>query len=145
MITALGHNACDNWQALVAGKSGTGRITLFDPEGYESQVAGEVKDFNPTAYMDRKEARRADRFTQFAFVAADEALKQSGLDITPEVSPRVATVIGTAIGGITTLMQEYDVLRERGPGRVSPFVVPMMLADMASGQLSIRLGARALN
>ena len=145
MITALGHNACDNWQALVAGKTGTGRITLFDPEGYESQVAGEVKNFDPTAYMDRKVARRADRFTQFAFVAADEAIKQSGLEITPEISPRVATVIGTAIGGITTLMQEYDVLRERGPGRVSPFVVPMMLADMASGQLSIRIGARAVN
>lgn len=145
MITALGHNACDNWQSLVNAKTGTGRITLFDPEGYESQVAGEVKDFDPTKYMERKEARRADRFTQFTFVAADEALKQSGYEITRESGKRVAAIIGTAIGGITTLMQEYDVLRDRGPGRVSPFVVPMMLADMASGQLSIRTGARGVN
>jgi 3-oxoacyl-(acyl-carrier-protein) synthase len=78
MITALGHNACDNWDRMVAGTTGTNRISLFDPTGYESTVSGEVKDFDPTAYMDRKEARRADRFTQFAFVAAQEALRQSG-------------------------------------------------------------------
>lgn len=145
MITPLGHNCCDNWSALVEGRSGTGRITLFDPTGYDSQVAGEVKNFDPTKYMDRKEARRADRFTQFVFVAANEALAQSGYTIDPGDGSRVAVVIGTAIGGITTLMQEYDVLRARGPGRVSPFVVPMMLPDMASGQLSIRLGARGVN
>jgi len=145
MISPVGHNSCDSWDALVAGKAGIQRITLFDPEGYESQVAGEVKDFDPAKYMDRKEARRADRFTQFAFVAANEALAQSGYEIDPADGTDVAVVIGTAIGGITTLMAEYDTLLARGPSRVSPFVVPMMLPDMAAGQLSIRLGAKAVN
>jgi 3-oxoacyl-[acyl-carrier-protein] synthase II len=144
MISPVGHNVQDNWAALVAGRSGTGRITLFDPAGYDSQVAGEVKDFDPAKYMDRKEARRADRTTQFTFVAADEALRMSGFTIDGE-GPRVAVIIGTAIGGITTLAQEYDTLRERGPGRVSPFLIPMMLADMSSGQLSIRVGAKGVN
>lgn len=145
MITPLGHNVCDNWEALIAGRSGTARITHFDPTGYDSQVAGEVKDFDPTKFMDRKDARRMDRFAQFATVAANEALKQSGFVITQENGPRVATIIGTAHGGIMTALAEYDVLREKGPGRVSPFVVPMMLSDMACGNVSIRLGAKAMN
>ena len=145
MITPLGHNVCDNWEALIAGRSGTARITHFDPTRYDSQVAGEVKDFDPTKFMDRKDARRMDRFAQFATVAANEALKQSGFVITQENGPRVATIIGTAHGGIMTALAEYDVLREKGPGRVSPFVVPMMLSDMACGNVSIRLGAKAMN
>jgi 3-oxoacyl-[acyl-carrier-protein] synthase II len=145
MVTPLGHNVLDNWEALVAGRTGTGRITLFDPTGYDSQVAGEVKDWDPTRYLDRKEARRTDRFSQFALVAAQEALRHADLAIDPENGPRVATIIGTAHGGITTLLEEYDVLRTRGPGRVSPFVVPMMLSDMACGNVSIRYGARAVN
>ena len=145
MITALGHNACENWERMVAGTTGTNRITLFDPTGYDSQVAGEVKDFDPLKFMERKEARRADRFTQFAFVAAKEALAQSGYDIDRTNGNSVACIIGTAIGGITTLMEEYDTLLAKGPGRVSPFLVPMMLPDMASGQLSIRLGAKGVN
>jgi 3-oxoacyl-[acyl-carrier-protein] synthase II len=145
MISPVGHNACDSWDALVAGKPGIQRITLFNPDGYESQIAGEVKDFDPSKYMDRKDARRADRFTQFAFVAANEALAQSGYEIDPADGTDVVVVIGTAIGGITTLMAEYDTLLARGPSRVSPFVVPMMLPDMASGQLSIRLGAKGVN
>ncbi|MBI5947848.1 MAG: beta-ketoacyl-ACP synthase II [Chloroflexi bacterium] len=145
MITPVGHNACDSWEALVAGRSGVTRVSLFDPEGHESQVAGEVKDFDPAKYMDRKEARRADRTTQFTFVAANEALAQSGYVIDPADGTRVAIIIGTAIGGITTLVQEYDTMRDRGPGRVSPFLVPMMLPDMSSGQLSIKLGAKGVN
>jgi 3-oxoacyl-[acyl-carrier-protein] synthase II len=144
MIPALGHNACANWDSLVAARSGVARITLFDPTGYDSQVAGEVKDFDPSAYMDRKEARRADRVTQFAFVAANEALKQSGFEPGPDQT-NMAVIIGTAIGGITTLMSEYDTLREKGPSRVSPFLMPMMLSDMTSGQLSIKLGAKGVN
>lgn len=143
VITALGHNAGDNWAAMLDGRSGIRRITLFDPSGYESQVAGEVPDFDPTAYMDRKEARRADRLTQFAFVAADEALKHAAY--TGGNADEMAVVFGTAIGGITTLMQEYDTLLAKGPGRVSPFLMPMMLSDMTSGQLSIRLGAKSVN
>lgn len=145
MVTALGHNACQTWDGLVSGRSGTGRITLFDPEGFESQVAAEVKEFDPSAYMDRKEARRADRVTQFTFVAANEALRQSGYEIPEQGGHNFAIVIGTAIGGITTLSAEFETMRQRGPSRVSPFLMPMMLADMSSGQLSIRLGARGVN
>ncbi len=145
MITPLGHNVCDNWEALIAGKPGTARITHFDASSYDCQVAGEVKDFDATKYMDRKEARRTDRFSQFAIVATQEALKQSGLEVGPEDGPRVAVVIGTAHGGIMTLLEEYEVLRTKGPGRVSPFVVPMMLSDMACANVSIKFGARAVN
>lgn len=144
MITALGHNACDNWTELVEGRSGIRRISLFDPAGYGSQVAGEVPEFDPAQYMDRKEARRADRVTQFAFVAADEALKQAGYDAADNGTD-MAVIIGTAIGGITTLSQEYETLMAKGPGRVSPFLMPMMLSDMTSGQLSIKLGAKGVN
>jgi 3-oxoacyl-[acyl-carrier-protein] synthase II len=144
MITALGHNACDNWTELVEGRPGIRRITLFDPAGYESQVAGEVPGFDPAQYMDRKEARRADRVTQFAFVAAAEALKQARYDPADDGTD-MAVIIGTAIGGITTLVQEYDTLLAKGPGRVSPFLMPMMLSDMTSGQLSIKLGAKGVN
>ncbi len=145
LVTPVGHNACDSWDALVAGRSGTARISLFDPTGYESQVAGEVKDWDAAKYMDRKEARRADRFTQFAAVAADEALRHAQYAIDPADGTNVAVIIGTAIGGITTLMSEYDTLLAKGPGRVSPFLMPMMLPDMASGSLSIRLGAKGVN
>ncbi len=144
-INPCGHNTCDTWKALVAGESGTGLISLFDASGYESRLAGEVKDFDPTKYMDRKDARRADRTTQFTYVAADEAIKQSGLVIDANNAPRVAVVIGTAIGGITTLMDEYDTLLAKGPARVSPFLTTMMLPDMSSGHLSIRIGAKAVN
>ncbi|HKS91559.1 MAG TPA: beta-ketoacyl-ACP synthase II [Tepidiformaceae bacterium] len=144
MITPLGHNACSTWDALVAGRPGIDRITLFDPAGFDSQIAAEVKDFDAGAYMERKEARRADRVTQFAFVAADEAIRQAALN-PAEVGERLAVILGTAIGGVGTLIAEYDTMRTRGPGHVSPFLMPMMLADMTSGQLSIRLGARGVN
>ncbi len=145
MITALGHTACANWEAMTEGRSGIRRITLFDPTGYDSQVAGEVPDFDPTQYMDRKEARRADRVTQFAFAATNEALEQSGYEPASGDGTDFAVIMGTAIGGVTTLMAEYETLREKGPGRVSPFLMPMMLSDMSAGQLSIKLGARAVN
>jgi 3-oxoacyl-[acyl-carrier-protein] synthase II len=145
MVTPLGHNSRDTWAALIAGTPGVGPITLFAPDGQESRIAGEVKDFDPSAYMDRKAARRADRFTQFAFVAADEALGQAGYEVVEGQSDKVAVVVGTAIGGITTLSAEFQTLAEKGATRVSPFLIPMMLADMASGQLSIRLGTRGVN
>ncbi|MCZ2108113.1 MAG: beta-ketoacyl-ACP synthase II, partial [Dehalococcoidia bacterium] len=134
-----------NWEAMTEGRSGIRRITLFDPTGYDSQVAGEVPDFDPTQYMDRKEARRADRVTQFAFAATNEALEQSGYEPASGGGTDFAVIMGTAIGGVTTLMAEYETLREKGPGRVSPFLMPMMLSDMSAGQLSIKLGARAVN
>ncbi|MCA9830416.1 MAG: beta-ketoacyl-ACP synthase II [Dehalococcoidia bacterium] len=145
MITPIGHSVEANWDALVNGRSGTARITRFDPDGYASQVAGEVKDFDAAAHIDRKEAKRTDRFAQFAIVAAREALTCAGFEVTAENGHRVACVIGSAHGGITTLLQEQDVLRTKGPGRVSPFVIPMTLTDMACANVSIRFGTRAVN
>ncbi len=145
MVTPLGHSVAETWAAMVGGCSGTDRISLFDPDGFESQVAGEVKNFEPTKFMERKDARRADRATQFTFVAADQAMQQADLTFDESNRDRSAVIIGTAMGGISTLSHEYETLRAKGPGRVSPFLMPMMLADMSSGQLSIRLGARAVN
>jgi 3-oxoacyl-[acyl-carrier-protein] synthase II len=145
MITPNGHTSKATWEALVAGRSGIAPITLFDPAQFDSRIAAEVKQFDPCEYMDRKAARRSDRFSQFAFVAADEALAQSGFEINEGNDQGVAVVVGTAIGGITTLSEEFAVLHGKGPGRISPFLVPMMLPDMASGQLSIRLGAKGVN
>lgn len=145
MITPVGLNAAETWESLVQGRGGIGPITLFDPDGLDSRIAGEVKDFDPLQYMERKQARRADRFTQFAFVAADEALQQAGLKFEDGVNDNVAVIVGTAIGGITTLSEEFETMVTRGRNRVSPFLIPMMLPDMASGQLSIRVGARGVN
>lgn len=145
LVTPLGLDAPTTWEGLVAGRSGTALITQFDTEGFSSQVGAEVKDFDPTDYMDRKEARRADRFVQFIFVAAEEALRQAKYEVAADHPNSIATVIGTALGGVHSVEREHDVLRERGPGRVSPFLLPLMLPDMASGQLSIRLGTKGPN
>lgn len=145
MVTPLGHTTDSTWQSLISGETGTARIAAFDPDGFASQVAGEVKDWNPESYLDKKTIRRTDRFVQFAFKAADEALEEAQLEITKENASRIAVLVGTSMGGLVSLSREYDVLKERGPNRVSPFLLPLMLPDMASGQLSIRLGARAAN
>jgi len=144
MVSPVGLDVESSWQSMVNGQGGIVPISLFDPTGYSSRIAGEVKGFDPLNYMDKKNARRVDRFTQFALAAADEALRMSGLEIATE-NDRVAVIVGTAMGGMTTLCEEYDVLHAKGPGRVSPFLIPMMLPDMASGQLSIHFGARGVN
>ncbi len=145
MITPLGLDAQATWSALLAGQSGVGLVSQFADERFGDVVAAEVTDFDPTQFMERKEARRSDRFVQFAFVAADEALRQARYEVPGDDGSRVATIIGTAIGGVHSMAREAEVLRERGPGRVSPFVMTQILPDMASGQLSIRLGAKAAN
>lgn len=145
LVTPVGLTTEETWASLVAGRGGIGPITLFDATGFDSRIAGEVKGFDPTRYMERKEARRADRFTQFAFAAAQEAVAQAGLTLDRDDGRRVGVLVGTAMGGLMTLAAEFEELRTKGPGRVSPFLMPMMLPDMASGQLSIRLGARGPN
>ena len=145
MVTPLGLDAQATWEGLLAGRSGIGLIEAFSDERFGDVVGAEVSDFDPTAFLDRKEARRADRFMQFAFVAADEALRHAQYEVPGDDGHRVATIIGTAVGGVLSLAREAEVLRERGPGRVSPFVMTQVLPDMASGQLSIRLGAKAAN
>ena len=142
LVSPIGLTADATWESLVAGKSGVGRITAFDPEGFETTIAAEVPDFDPTNYMDRKEARRADRFSQFAIAAAREALGQADLLHEEPLGERVSSLIASGVGGIITLSEQYDVLREKGPKRISPFLVPMMLIDMAGGNVSITFGAR---
>ncbi|MCS7206535.1 MAG: beta-ketoacyl-ACP synthase II [Dehalococcoidia bacterium] len=145
VISPLGLSVEATWQALLAGKSGVARITAFDPTPFDTQIAAEVKGFAPENYMDRKEARRTDRFAQFAIAAAQEALRQAGLDGRLAHPERCATIIGTGVGGILTLSQQFAVLHEKGPQRVSPFLVPMMLTDMAAGQVSIAFGLKGPN
>ena len=144
-ITPLGLDVPSSWQALTEGRSGVGRITLFDPSGIKAQIAAEVKNYNPTDYFPVKEARRFDRYIQFALIAADEAVKDSGLEITSENADRIGVISGTGIGGIGTLIQEYEVMQAKGPKRVSPFFIPMILADTAPGLIAIKHGAKGPN
>jgi 3-oxoacyl-[acyl-carrier-protein] synthase II len=145
VVTPLGHDVETFWSNLVAGRSGAGPITHFDPAAYATRIAAEVKDFDPTAYMDRKDAKRNDRFVQFAIAAATKAVQAAHLDIAAADPDRVGVIIGSGIGGIETFEQQHDILRDRGPDRVSPFFIPMMISNMASGQVSIHLGAKGPN
>ncbi|MSQ11822.1 MAG: beta-ketoacyl-[acyl-carrier-protein] synthase II [Dehalococcoidia bacterium] len=145
MVTPLGLDTASTWKALMAGKSGIGPITAFDPAGFETRIAGQVKGFDATAMLDRKEARRTDRFTQFAIAASLEAARQARFTVAPSEAERVAVIVGSCLGGILSLSQQYDTLREKGPSRVNPFLMPMMLTDMAPGQVSIVLGAKGPN
>ncbi len=144
-VSPLGLNASETWNALVAGKSGAGPITRFDASLHKTKFAAEVKGFDGVALFGTREARKMDRFAQFAIAAAEEALAQADLKIDESNRDRVGIVIGTGIGGIATILDNYETLRERGPERVSPFLIPMMISDSAAGILAIRTGARGPN
>lgn len=143
-ICALGNDVNAVWEAAIAGRSGIGPITRFDPEGYETRFAGEVKDFNAADAVGRKESRRMDRFSQLAIVAAREAVAQSSLDIAADPT-RVGALIGSGMGGVETFEAGAETLLDGGPRRISPFFIPMMLANMASGNVSIDIGAKGPN
>jgi len=145
VVSALGVGLETNWRRLAEGEGGIDRLTRFDPSEFVSQVAGEVPGFDPLQAMDRKEARRMDRFAQFAVATAREALAQARFTISAENADRVGVIVGSAMGGMAALDDAYHALYTRGPSRVSPFFVPMMLADLAAGQVSILLGARGPN
>src|SRR5439155_1489014 len=129
-ITSLGHTTRETWEAVKAGRSGTRRVQAFDPSATPSQVASEVVDFKPETRLDRKEARRMSRFVQFAMVATKEALEESGLHITEANRDQVGVLVGSAIGGLEQIEEAHTILKERGPSRVSPFTVPMMIAGI---------------
>ena len=141
-ITPVGLDIVDTWDALISGKSGICKITSFDAENYKTQIAAEVTNFEPADYIEKKQIRRLDRFVQLAIGAALQAVDHSKLEINQSNSARIGVMIASGIGGIITISNQLEVLAEKGPNRVSPFFVPMMLPDMASGQVSMTIGAR---
>jgi 3-oxoacyl-[acyl-carrier-protein] synthase II len=145
VVSPLGIGLDANWQAVVAGRSGIARITHFDPSGYPSQIAGEVKGFNPTQFVSEKEARRMDRFIQLGMAAGIEAFKHSGLEVTEANAERMGVHMGSGIGGVHTIEDTTLLLREKGSRRVSPFYVPASIINMISGNLSIHLGLQGPN
>jgi 3-oxoacyl-[acyl-carrier-protein] synthase II len=143
-VTPLGKDLPTFWDALIHGRSGIGTITRFDPAGYESQIAGEVKDFDPRRYMDHKDVRRTDRFTQFAIAAAKEAVADAKIDLATD-RDRIGASIATGVGGLETLVDQVVVMRTKGPNRLSPFLVPMLMANAGSAQIAMQLGVRGPN
>ncbi|MDP9246467.1 MAG: beta-ketoacyl-ACP synthase II, partial [Chloroflexota bacterium] len=143
-VTPIGDTVDATWDSMMHGRGGIARITRFDPSPYESQMAGEVKDFDPTKYMDRKDARRTDRFAQLAVAAASQALTDSKLDISKEAE-RVGVSIATGVGGLETLVEQVLLMEKRGPSRLSPFLVPMLMANAGSAQVSMQFGLKGPN
>ena len=145
VISPLGNDTEVFWDNLIAGRSGAGPITRFDVSAYGTRFACEVKDFTSEGVLDRKDAKRMDRFVQYAVVAAHEALRTSGLNLESTDRTRVGVIIGSGIGGMETFEEQHTNLVQKGPGRVSPFFIPMMIVDMAAGQVSIQFGLRGPN
>jgi len=144
-ITPVGLNVNEFWSSLVAGKGGVGRITRFDASAFSTQIAAEVKGFDPSSVIDRKELRRQDRFVHYAIAAAHEALVDSKLELDKEDRDRIGVLVGSGIGGTETWEAQFQKLRDFGPDRISPFFVPMMIIDMASGEISIRWNLKGPN
>ncbi len=145
LVTPLGTGVEKTWKALCAGQSGIGRITRFDPAGYPVQIAGEVKDFDPAHFIEKKEIKKMDTFIHYAVGASQMAVDDAGLKIAPEEADRVGVYIGAGIGGLPAIEHYHKILLEKGPDRVSPFFIPMVIINLASGQVAIRLGAKGPN
>jgi 3-oxoacyl-[acyl-carrier-protein] synthase II len=145
LVTPLGIGLEKTWKALCAGESGIARITRFDPTDYPTQIAGEVKDFDPAAFIEKKEIKKMDLFIHFAVGAAQLAAEDAGLKVTSENAERVGVYIGSGIGGLSSIETYHKVLQDKGPDRVSPFFIPMTIINLASGQVAIRLGAKGPN
>jgi len=145
VVSPLGCSLQSFWDGLIAGRSGVGPITRFDVSAYAVKIAAELKDFRPDDYIDRKEARRMDPFVQYAMAASIMAMKDSGLNLDQVDKDRMGVIIGSGIGGLHTFEEQYRIILEKGPGRVSPFFIPMMITDMASGMVSIQFGAKGPN
>jgi len=144
-VSAVGLGAEQTWQSVTAGKSGIGPITLFDVSDYSTRIGACVTDWDPSPWLDSKEARRLARFQQFAVAAAAMAMDDCGLEITDQNAERVGVIIGSGIGGLGTMEDQKEILLTKGPSRVSPFLVPMMIVDLAAGHISIRYNARGIN
>jgi len=145
VISPIGIGKEEYFKGLKEGKCGVGYITRFDTTDYDTKIAAEVKDFDPCEYIDKKECRRMDRFTQYAVASSKMAVADASLNVDSVDSDRFGVCIGSGIGGMETLEAQHDILREKGPGRVSPFMVPMMISNIASGNVSIALNAKGPN
>jgi 3-oxoacyl-[acyl-carrier-protein] synthase II len=141
----VGSTTDECWQAICEGRSGIGPITAFDASAFNARIAGEVKNFDPTRWIEKKEVKKMGRFIQFAIATADMAMQSSGLQITPETSERIGVYIGSGIGGFEVIEREHKILLEKGPSRISPFFIPATIVNLASGYVSIRTGARGPN
>jgi len=144
-ITPIGNTLAEYWEGLLSGRNGIGPITLFDPSRHDCRIAGEVKGFSPHDYMDRKEAKRMDRFAQFAVSASKQALADAQFVINELNAEQVGVIIGTGVGGLKVLEDQQEVYLTRGPDRCSPFMIPMMIANMAAGLTAIHTGAKGPN
>ena len=145
VVTPVGNTADEFWAALVAGRSGIGPITRFDTTGYATRIAGELKGFDPLKYIDKKDDRKFDLFLKYAVACAVMAVEDSGLKTDRVDANRFGVLVGSGIGGIETLLDNYETLRTKGPDRVSPFFIPMIIVNMASGVISMRFGAKGPN
>jgi 3-oxoacyl-[acyl-carrier-protein] synthase II len=145
VVTSIGHTVDSFWAGLVAGRVGIDRVTLFDPSDFACQIGAEVRDWDVNQFMDAKEARRNDRYTHFGFVAAKQAVADSGIDMSRQDGDRVGVIIGSGIGGMQTYETQLRVMFERGPRKVSPFTIPSLIGNMCSGLVAIELGARGPN
>ena len=144
-ITPVGHEKDQLWESLCNGKSGISNITSFDTTGQDVLIAGEASDFEPSKWFDKKEERRLDRFTQFAVASAALAIEDSGLDLDKVDKSKAGAIIGTGIGGIIEIEAQHKVLLERGPSRVSPFMITKLMANAAPGYIAIKFGLQAAN
>ena len=145
LICGVGNSTEEVWKALLAGKSGVGRVTAFDVSNYACQIAAEVKNFDPLKYIEKKEVKKMARFIHFAIAASDEAMRMSGLKITPENDERVGVHIGSGIGGFDIIEREHSALIDGGPRKISPFFIPSAIINLAAGQVSMRYGAKGPN
>ena len=145
MLTPVGNTASETWQALLQGKSGTHLVTQIDPNGFNSKVAAEVKHFDPASIFKPKEIKKTDRFVQFAVACAKMAVENAKLDFSKEDPYRIGVLVGSGIGGLRVIEEQHRILLEKGPGRVSPFLIPMLIVNMAPGQISITFGLKGPN
>ncbi len=145
LVIPIGIGTETAWKNVCEGRSGIGPLTRFDSNGFETKIAGEVKGFNPEAYIEKKEIKKTDLFVQYALAATKEALENAQLKISPENCERIGVIVGTGLGGLPTLEKYHQILLERGPSRISPFFIPMLIANLASGHIAIQFGAKGPN
>ncbi|RMG61421.1 MAG: beta-ketoacyl-[acyl-carrier-protein] synthase II [Deltaproteobacteria bacterium] len=145
LLTPIGNSVRESWENALKGKSGVSHITRFDASGFTTRIAGEVKDFNPEDYIERSEVRKMDRFIHFALAAAKEAIEDAGLEVKEEFADRVGVIMGAGLGGLETIEKYHEIFLKSGPRRISPFFIPMLIVNLAPGQISMKYGAKGPN